>query len=268
MQPNTYNRASRRDGNRHPSLNRSCASLVAVLALLLSSTRPATAQTTVETFEGGTNNAGWAFNPGADIIEPTGGNPGAWLHNPLLDTFAPILTSSFGVPSDFNGNLRAKGVISMGVDGRTDHADFGAGGRNFSILLRNTRGTPGDFDDDDYAYFVGPLVPQVGEGWRSYNFAIPSQDTSAVPAGWSGGHAGDPENFRPGVTWNDVITNVDRVEFWWLHPAHFAIFQQWNVGVDNVSVTVPEPASATCALAAVSLGVLSRRRACRRRSGN
>jgi hypothetical protein len=151
-------------------------------------------------------------------------------------------------------------VTSIGVDARTDAATFGAGGRQFSLLLRNIRGTPNNPDDDDYAYFVGPTVPQVGEGWKSFDFNVPSQDTSAVPAGWSGGHAGDPENFRPGVTWNDVITNVDVVEFWWLHPAFFAIFQQWDVGVDNVRVTVPEPSSALVALGSLALVSVSRRR--------
>jgi hypothetical protein len=238
----------------------SAASLAAAAIIGLSSVSTARAATFVDTFEGNANSAGWSFgSQNADVIEPTGGNPGAWLHNDLLDTFAPILTSSFGVDSNFVGNLRAKGVTSIGTDARTDHADFGAGGRNFSILLRNTHGTPDDFDDDDYAYFVGPTVPQVGEGWKSYDFAIPSQDTSAVPAGWHGGSAEDPENFRPGITWNDVITHVDRVEFWWLNPAFFAIFQQWDVGVDNVRVTaVPEP-SALGAIGCAGLLAIRRR---------
>jgi hypothetical protein len=232
--------------------------LTAVVLFLGATAR---AQTFVDTFEGGTNTAGWSFNSlSPDVIEPAGGNPGAWLHNAGLDTFAPILTNSPSVPSPFTGNLRARGVTSIGVDARTDAATFGAGGRQFSLLLRNIRGTPNNPDDDDYAYFVGPTVPQVGEGWKSFDFNVPSQDTSAVPAGWSGGHAGDPENFRPGVTWNDVITNVDVVEFWWLHPAFFAIFQQWDVGVDNVRVTVPEPSSALVALGSVALVSVSRRR--------
>jgi len=241
--------------------NRLCTFTITTALLLLAASHVARAQTFVDTFEGGVNSAGWTFNSQSpDIVEPAGGNPGAWLHNPGLDTFAPILTNTIGTPSLFTGNLRARQVTSIGVDARTDAATFGAGGRQFSILLRNIRGTPNDPDDDDYAYFVGPLVPQVGEGWKSFNFNIPSQDTSAVPAGWSGGHAGDPENFRPGVTWNDVITNVDSVEFWWLHPAFFAIFQQWDVGVDNVRVTaIPEPTGAL-ALSGLALAGVARRR--------
>jgi hypothetical protein len=221
---------------------------------------PLRAATFVDTFTGGANSAGWSFNSfNPDTIESTGGNPGAWLRNNLLDTFAPILTNDAAIDSNFNGNLRAKGITAMGVDARTDHADFGAGGRDFSLLLRDTKGTPLDPEDDDYAYYVGPLVPQVGQGWVSYDFPVPSQSTEPLPGGWTGGYAGDPEHFRPGIDWNDVITSVDQVEFWWLNPSFFAIFQQWDVGVDNVRVTsIPEPASAI-ALAALGSLMLWRR---------
>ena len=46
---------------------------------------------------------------------------------------------------------------------------------------------------------------------------------------------------RPGVDWNDVITSVDRVAISWLHPAMFAIFAQWDVGMDNISITTAAP---------------------------
>jgi hypothetical protein len=111
-----------------------------------------------------------------------------------------------------------------------------------SILLRDTKGTPTNPDDDDYAYYVGPNVPLFADGWMHFDFAIPSDSTDAVPEGWRGGWSGDPENFRPGVDWNDVITNVDSVEFWWINPSFFAIIAQWEVGVDNISITT-EPAS-------------------------
>jgi hypothetical protein len=234
----------------------------AALATSAIAIAPARAATFVDTFTGGANSAGWNFGSfNADVIESSGGNPGAWLHNNLLDTFAPILSNDPTINSNFNGNLRAKGVSSIGVDARTDHADFGAGGRNFSLLLRDTKGTPNDADDDDYAYFVGPEVPQVGQGWVSYDFPVPSQSTAALPPGWTGGYSGDPEHFRPGVDWNNVITHADSIEFWWLNPAFFAIFQQWDVGVDNVRVTsIPEPAS-LMSLSAIGAGaVLLRRR--------
>lgn len=191
----------------------------------------------VTDFEGGANPSGWAFIAGADIIRPTGGNPGAWLSQPLYDTFAPSLKVDGSLTSDYVGDYRARGVSRLAFDARTTDLDFGNGsGFEMSVLLRDTKGTP-SASDDDYAYFVGPNIPLLGAGWTHYDFDIPSQDTSAVPAGWKGGWAGDGENFAPGVTWNDVIVSVDRVEIWWLDPALFAIFQQWGVGADNITLT-------------------------------
>src|SRR3954471_16372738 len=91
--------------------NSSKLALAANALIGLASAPTTRAATFVDTFEGGANSAGWNFgSSNADVVEPTGGNPGAWLHNNLLDTFAPILRSEFGVNSDFVGNLRAKGV--------------------------------------------------------------------------------------------------------------------------------------------------------------
>ncbi len=196
-----------------------------------------------EDFEAGSNVGLWSFNVTTpDVLESSGGNPGGWLHNPFVSSFAPILTSGAG-RTCFVGDYRARGVTGVSIDAQTLSATFGAVGFEFSLLLRDTKGTPLP-DDDDYAYFVGPEVPQPGAGWKHFVFAIPSADTSAVPAGWSGGWAGDAVNFRPGVDWNDVITNVDRVEFWWLNPSFFAIFQSWDVGADNLVLEIPS-ASAT-----------------------
>ncbi|MEM7203940.1 MAG: hypothetical protein AAF628_27010 [Planctomycetota bacterium] len=221
----------------------SCLSrVVAGLVLLPIGAAPLVAQcapsSVVDDFEGGTNNAGWSFNVTVpDRLESSGGMPGWWLRNSGIQSFAPILTNDPGIPSAFIGDLRAAGVTHISVDARTDAKAFGPPvGFEFSLLLRDSKDT-GDPSDDDYAYFLGPQVPQPGEGWVHYDFPVPSASTAAVPPGWTGGWAGSPTSFRPGVTWSDVITNVDRVEFWWLDPAKFALIVGWDVGVDNVTVT-------------------------------
>lgn len=186
-------------------------------------------------FDTGLNNAGWNFGViPADVIEPTGGNPNGWLHNDQIDMFTVILRNDT-TTGPWVGDYRAAGVSRIHFDAQTLGAVFGAAGRDMSILLRDTKGTA-LVDDDDYAYYVGHLVPQVGAGWKHFNFEIPSQSTDPVPFGWKGGWVGDGENFRPGVDWNDVITNVDVVEIWWMDPSFFAIFQTWNVGVDNLTI--------------------------------
>ena len=195
-------------------------------------------QTHTDDFENGRNDGGWYFIDQGDTIETSGGNPGAWLHQPLYDTFAPILKADSG---PYVGDYRAMGVTSMEMDARTDAVSIGCKYYPFAILLRDTKGTD-TVDDDDYAYTVhANECPQPGQGWVHYNFDIPSQSTDAVPAGWKGGWVGDAENFRSGVDWNDVITSVDRVEVWWFDPAWFGIFQQFDVGAENLTIHTQPP---------------------------
>lgn len=215
-----------------------CALVFAGLCIGLPS--PSFAQITVETFEGGSNAAGWTIS-GFDTIEMSGGNPGFWLHAPGADTFGPILTNDPLVPSAFMGDLRADGVSLISLDARTDDMDFPVCGFPFALVLRDTQGTV-DPLDDDYAYFWDPtgtelIAPCIGEGWMHYDFDVPTQSTDPVPAGWSGSWAGDPESFRPGIDWNDVIVRVDTVEVWCGAPPLVAIFQNWDVGVDDVAIT-------------------------------
>jgi len=180
----------------------------------------------VEDFEDGVADYGWAFGY-ADVIQATGGNPGQWLNNPSYDTFGPILATDYGA-AEFTGNYREMGVTTISFDARIDHIDFGDVPIEMSVLLRDTNGTPGDVSDDDYAFYPGELIPTIGNGWVHYEFAIPSASTEDVPEGWKGGGL-EPGFFNEGVTWNDVIVSVDRLEIWYWNPEFFGAFQNWNV---------------------------------------
>jgi len=207
-------------------------------ALTLALVPAALADVVVDDFEGGTNLGGWYYN-GGETLESSGGNPGWWLHNAFIDNFAPIFKSGWNV-AGFTGDFRAMGVSNFSFDARLDGYSVPI---EMSILLRDTNGTPGSVDDDDYAYYPGALLPPGDGTWVHYDYVIPSQDMSAVPPGWFGGWSGDLENFRPGVDWNDVITNVDRVEIWFWHPAYFGIFTIWDAGLDNITITSSGPVS-------------------------
>lgn len=221
-------------------------SLFQLVPLLVAGAAGAGEATIVEGFEGSTNRATWTFRPGADLHELEGGNPLAWLHQPNFDTFAPILKNNPLQPSAFVGDFRAMGVTRISLDARTDFTSFGSPTDfELSLLLRDTKGTP-FVDDDDYAYFIGPEVPQPGQGWKHYDCDVPSASTVSVPPGWRGGWVGDPENFRPGVDWNNVITSVDVVEFWWIDPRLFAIPRLWDIGADNIAIELDSvPATVT-----------------------
>lgn len=212
------------------------STIIGLLAATLSTATIAQADEFVDDFESGPSAGGWRIS-GGGTTESEGGNPGAWLHRNNLDTFAPIVRTTIPADTPFVGDYRDMGVTQISFDAQLLFRDWGdAVGFPMSILLRDTKGTPNDVQDDDYAYYAGPDVPLMAEGWVHYDFVIPSESTDAVPEGWSGGWAGDGENFRPGVDWNDVITNVDQVEIWWIHPAWFAILSQWDVGMDNIAI--------------------------------
>lgn len=221
-------------------------SLLASALLLAPAAR---AITFTDAFEGGTNAAGWAYIDGFDTIEAAGGNPGGWLHQPLYDTFDPAVRSAVSGGTPFTGNYQASGVTKISFDLQTLDVDFGDGtGFPVVVQLRRTNGTPDDIFDDDYAYTEIGGSPEVGTGWHHYEVVIPSQSNDPVPAGWLGGSVDDCENFRPGVTWADIMLSVDQVEIHFLTPCMFAIFQQWNVGVDNITIEYthdPTPVEAT-----------------------
>jgi hypothetical protein len=204
----------------------------ALLTLSLAAS-PALADTFTETFDGGSNTGGWHFGGPGETIETTGGNPGAYLHSPALDTFAPQPRTTGD--SLFTGDFRARNVSAIGIDLVTLAVDFSAAGRPLTLMLVSDQGTPADPDDDWAAYLMGAVnVPEPGDGWRSFTFAVPSQDTS-LPAGWQ--TIGFGPNSPPTPDWNTVITDVDALQFFYGDPTNFFIFQVWNVGLDNVTET-------------------------------
>ncbi|MCZ6816510.1 MAG: hypothetical protein O7F76_07385 [Planctomycetota bacterium] len=188
----------------------------------------------VETFDGGGNMGGWSYfgapGNGIEVIEVAGGNPGAYLHSTCvglncLDTFAPQPRTELGNGGVFVGNYRARDVTSLGIDLILHTVDFGAGGRPLSLILSG-----GGLS----TYIVGPEdVPEPGEGWKSFDFPVPSQSPT-LPTGWvvqNGSGQGDDAD------WNTIITGVTQVTYFYGDPEFFFIFQQWEPGLDKSRIT-------------------------------
>ena len=209
--------------------------LASVFALVVGLSQAAGQTTFVEGFETGTNEGGWAYGTGNEVIEDAGGNPGSYLHDPFVDSYAPRPRTTWGIESVFTGDYRTAGVTSVGIDLILHYVDFSAKGRPLSVLLISDNGTPGNFNDDWAFYKIGDAnVPLVGQEWLSYDFDIPS-DSPVPPAGWESiqfgpGSPADPD-------FNDVITDVTRLEFFYGDPTMFFIYQAWNVGLDNPRIT-------------------------------
>lgn len=207
-------------------------------------TQYALAYTFTERFSSNSNHGGWSFGTTNGRIETTGGNSGAYFHDPFVDTYAPQPRTAAGVDSEFTGDYRARHVTAVGVDVAVFRVDFSAAERPLTIMLISNNGTPGNANDDWAAYRVGDVdIPVPGDGWRSFSFEIPSQSTT-LPAGWQTIAFGP--NSPPVPNWNDVITNVDQLVFFFGDPEFFFIFQGWDVGLDNPSITELRRSDVNC----------------------
>jgi len=210
---------------------------LAVLALAATvSFAQAPGRTTfTETFDGGSNVGGWTWGNFNDVIRDDGGNPGAFLENTELDTFAPQAVQ-LGAGSPFTGNYRALGVSSLGIDLAVFHVDFSSAGRNISLLLTNDGGTPDDFSDDCTVYKIGKKVGPDDDGtWKSYSFEVPAK-AKGLPDGWGVLGLSCPGHDLK-EAWKVVTTKVDRVDFFFGDPTLFYIFQVWDIGMDNPTIT-------------------------------
>ena len=207
---------------------------LALAALLAIPSWAAPSTTVTETFDGTLEEATWRVAP-FDVIEPSGGSPGAYLHVSGLDTFGPRIFSVEGLDQKFVGDYRAKGVTGLGVDVQLFGTDFALGARPISLYLNSDMGTPDDTLDDCDAVLVGPKnVPRAGTGWKAYDFKVPSQ-SATLPNGWV--LVGTCGSLPPDDAWSYVITHVKQPSFYFGEPDFFYISQIWDVGFDNPRIT-------------------------------
>jgi hypothetical protein len=199
-----------------------------------------------ESFSDGGNEGLWSLS-GRGALDSSGGHPGAFLHDPYLETFAPWGQTQWGVESLFTGNYRAQDVISLAADFRTFSVNLTAEERPMSVMLLSDAGTPRDPTDDLFVFYVGrENIPLPGRGWDGYEFDVPS-DSATLPfprsliEGEPGWVATRGDVFTPApdadAAWNAVIEDVDQVIFWFHDPRFFAFIQSWDVGMDNPSIT-------------------------------
>jgi len=217
---------------------RRATTLSAVALFLLAATAvqaaPPGRMTFTETFDENNNTGGWTLgNPFLEAIDTTGGNPGAFLHFPDLDTFAPQPRTTVA-GSVFTGNYRDQGVSSVGIDLVLYHVDFSSADRPLSLVLRSDGGTPDDFSDDCAVYVIGNKASPAPNGrWKTYRLKVPS-DSPALPRGWN---VLDCGSSTPDEAWDRVIQDVDQLTFFVGDPTLFFIFQVWDIGMDNPTIT-------------------------------
>lgn len=198
----------------------------------------------VETFDNGSDNGDWHLtsNPGRFLrIEPTGGNPGPYLHGDVQNA-APVWYVPLGTQTDFLGDYFQKGVVSMGADINIFVGNQEPN-RTLTLDLRTTLGT-GDFAQGVEAYYVGPDISNNTPGWVSYGFPLDAR-SAVIPAGWTVYRGnGLPGTF---LDWQDLMHDVETLGFILGQPGFaYTNHTVWDLGLDNPRLTmapVPEPSS-------------------------
>jgi hypothetical protein len=209
-------------------------------ALLLSLPFAATATQVVDNFESGTNpnQWGWTNNSGGHfIIEPTGGNPGAWLDSgtpyysdrPNLTTIPPA-GSALRTALD-SGTLSSAAFAFEKL--RSGCFPTYTSPSTFSFGLFDLHSDPGGAVIEAHTV-SGPWsigMPQLSQ-WEHAQFPIPSNSTDAVPDGWE---LNAPPELN--YTWQDLMQNIDGIRFWVINPDDFTFDACWRLGADNIVIT-------------------------------
>jgi len=99
-------------------------------------------------------------------------------------------------------------------------------------------------------------------GWTTFSVTFDPNSTE-LPDGWGGfGNSDDFDgpSLPDGITFRDVLADVDMLAFTTLQPGLFFGFTDHTVGIDNISITRVVPAPSALALLGLGRIVGTRRR--------
>jgi hypothetical protein len=186
----------------------------------------------VETFENGSNDGDWRLTTGTDpVIEPSGGNPSAYLHG-QVDAAVPTWYVPLGTtPTHFLGNYARLGVGGLSFDVNI-FAGLEVPDRAVTLDIETTFGT-GDFTKGVDAYYIGTDISKLPAGWRTYSFPLDATSPT-IPPGWvvtrGNGKKGTDAD------WEALMRDVETIGLELGKPGYFYPFWVWDLGLDNVRI--------------------------------
>ncbi len=233
-----------------------------LMAALACTAGLAAANTTVVTFDNGTE--GWEGPQGiggASFIDPTHGVGGGAGYRTQFNNFGIEFINDSNAA--FLGDYTTVDEVTFSFDLKIDQIGFAGLGIHRPIMVEFRNSTLGD---PGYpwagAYFLFDWYADTSfDGFINLSTTFDPNDVD-LPAGWGGSGSEDPNTFEPtlpaGVTFADVLSGVDSVAISTLLPGFFFSFDDYDMTIDNVTITrVPAPAGA---LALAGLGVVGTRR--------
>lgn len=236
----------------------------ALIALCGLGASAASAATT--TFDNG--NEGWGVffaNDGVlgDFIEPAGGNPGAHLRWTMIDTFGCNLHNDSN-PDYLGDYSRFSAGVELSVDVKVNSIMFWGAEvpRNLIVELVDYNDPGNPYPWTSVWYNLGEISLAQTPEWTTYKVTITDPTATALPPGWGGTGAEDPNTYAPILppdrTFASVLANVEEIRFTTFEPGWFYGFTNYQLRFDNPSVNaIPEPATLS-ALALVACAIRRR----------
>jgi len=221
--------------------------------------------TTVVDFEDGMTQ-GWEGPQGiggATFVDNTAGvGGGAGLRTQFNNFGIDFYNNS---NSAFTGDFSGFDSVTVSVDLKIDQIGFEGLGitRPFMLELRSY-----DLGDAGYPWASVYLLFDWYSA-DSFNDFITLSTTfdpnaAALPAGWGGNGSFDPDTFAAqlpdGVTFADVLADVDEMAFSTLLPDFFFSFDDYDMTLDNITVTTTPTPGAAMLLGVAGIAGTRRRR--------
>ena len=145
------------------------------------------------------------------------------------------------------GDYTARGAVRLGADFDVTFIRFFGSEvtRDVIVELRDYDNPPENYPYASVYYNFGPL-PAPEDGWRSFSVDIDDPTAAELPVGWGGTGAEDPETFEPMLpadrTFASVLAGVDEIVWTTFVPGFFFGFTDFDISVDNLSITSLTPA--------------------------
>lgn len=198
----------------------------------------------IETYDDGTDVGLWHCSVTAmRILEPSGGNPGAYIQQGGFSTAVPIWASvstrfqpgvsdPYKVDSIYTGDWATLGVTTLTVALNIIQVATWATDRatTLELLQMDDTGFNVNFD----ATYTLPDLPDPPVGWQTYSFPV-NANSPTIPDGWVCTHGdGTP---CADSEWSQFLHRVDLTSVGFYKPGFvYPNLGTWVLGIDNVEL--------------------------------
>src|SRR5437868_4110532 len=201
----------------------------------------------IETYDDGTDVGLWHCSVNVSrVLEPNGGNPGAYIQQGGFSTavptwasisprFQPGVNDTYKIDSIYTGDWTSLGVTSIIVDLNVIQVATWATDR--AVTLELLQMDESGFNVNYDATYTLPDLPNPPVGWQTYSFPVDA-NSPTIPQGWvftrgDGTPGTDAE-------WSPFLHRIDLTSIGFYKPGFgYPSLGTWILGIDNIEIDFP-----------------------------